>query len=849
MMNSVAATVSAPAYALAPGNESCFHCGLAMKDSGEFAIRFDGRMRPLCCAGCQAVAGTILDAGLEAYYRNRDTGGDENMQRARLTRARAGAGNGDLVQREVDALFNLNAVAADYVGEPDALTRSADLYIDGITCSACVWLAESALARVPGVTSVTVNQITHRASVRWQAGRTELGALRSALRRVGLDAQPATATARFTARRRQRRRATIELGVALLSMMQVMMFTVPLYFYDVAEVSSEARLLMGWAGLVLTLPVLLVSARSFFAGAWRDLRLGRISMDMPVALAILATFVSSTVSLHAGGNDLYFDSISMFVFLLLAARYLESSARESSLQLIERLTNAAPARAVRINGFPSDREQETVAASELGVGDIIRIATGEAVATDGVVVEGCGEFDESLLTGESRPVLRNVADALAGGSLNLGAPVLMRVTRIGEFTTVASLRRLTEQALAARPRFSEWTDRMSRWIAPLTLLLAGAAALAWWGIDPARSFPVAVAVLAVTCPCAFALAAPAAQALAITRLAREGLLISRSGTLEKIAVATDIVFDKTGTLTEGTLRVESVQALGTMAVDKIAAIAVALEAGSPHPIARAMSTLHWRDAMNTGIPFARDLAVENGAGVAGTVDGIHFRLGTRAFVESLVMRAPPTGITPDATLFLGTAGQWLAAIVLSDSLKADAAESLDALARSGLSAHILSGDRRDRVAKVADHLGVAADTIRAEQTPAQKLDYARALVAAQNTVIAVGDGINDAPLLGAAGVSIAIGNGADLTRLTADAVLLSPHLSPLVTARHVARRMQKIIRQNFAWAIAYNLIAVPLAMSGHVTPAWAATGMALSSLAVVINSLRLCKRSGSKWKF
>ncbi len=845
-MNSIASDFVVPLPTThTAAQEACFHCGLPMSGPAAFVIRFDGRMRPLCCAGCHAVANTITDAGLDLYYRNRD-----DAPRARGTVS----DDRDQTQRQVDALFKQDAVAENYLVASDASNRRADLYVDGITCAACVWLAESVLARVPGVTTASVNQITHRASVCWQAGSTNLGALRAALRAVGLKAQPATATARFAARRKQRRRALIELGVALLSMMQVMMFTVPLYFYATEEVSAEARLLMGWAGFVLTLPVLLISARSFFVGAWRDLKLHRIGMDTPISLAIIATFVSSAVSLWAGGSDLYFDSISMFVFLLLAARYLESSARESSLQLIERLTNAAPAMATRIIGFPVAHELETVAANVLRAGDVIRVASGEAVATDGVIVEGKSEFDESLLTGESRPVPRTLANVLNGGSINCGAPVLMRVTRIGEATTVAGLRRLTEHALAARPRFSEIADRVSRWIAPLTVLLAGAAALAWWGIDPSRSFPVAVAVLAVTCPCALALAAPAAQALAINRLAREGLLITRANTLEKIAAATDIVFDKTGTLTDGTLGVEAVQALGTMEAEEIVAIAVALEGGSPHPVARALGALHSfntphsRSMLNTHGPFARFLAAESGAGVTGTIDGVQYRLGTRTFVESVVAHALPAGTSPAATLFLGSARQWLAAIIISDTLKADAAESVDALRVCGLTTHILSGDRQDRVNVVADAVGVTSEMVRAGQTPSQKLDHLRGLLEQNRTVIAVGDGINDAPVLGAASVSIAIGTGADLTRLTADAVLLSPHLAPLATARHVARRMQTIIRQNFAWAIAYNVIAVPLAVAGQITPASAAIGMALSSLVVVANSLRLCERPGSIWK-
>ena len=838
-MNTLASPPLAVSPSAAVNAETCFHCGLDVPTQTNFRAMFDGRTRAFCCVGCEAVFRTIVDAGLDAYYRNR-TGVAATAPDAETVRA----------QRDVDRLFELDAVRADYVTTPSAGSCTADLYVDGITCAACVWLAESALRRVPGVTAAAVNQVTHRASVSWNGQATDLGILQTALRQVGLGVQPAAAADRFQTRRRARRRALIELGVALLSMMQVMMFTVPLYFTAAGEVDAATRALMGWAGLVLTLPVLLFSTRPFFAGAWRDLRTHRIGMDLPIALAILATFVTSTLSLLNGGNDLYFDSISMFVFLLLAARYLESSARETSLQLIERLTNAVPAMATRLNNFP-DGEADLVAAAALKSGEFIRIASGEAVAADGMVVDGASEFDESLLTGESRPVARQRGAALVAGSLNLGSPVTLRVTRAGEATSAAALRRLTEQALAARPHFAVLAERIARWIAPLTVLLAIAAALVWWWIDPSRMFAVTVAVLAITCPCALALAAPAAQALATTRLARAGLLVTRAGALERIAAATDIVFDKTGTLTTSAIDAGQVQLLSEDDAGRVLAIAVALEAGSPHPLAHALtralthalSKSSLRRESATALPVVKEARFDNGAGVSGLVDGIAFRLGRREYVEALAGHPLPANVRTGATLFLGATGRWIAAIETDEKLKPDAMASVAALRDAGLVTHLVSGDRADRVTAVAEKLKMEPARVRAAQLPAQKLDYARQLHAQGARWIAVGDGLNDAPMLAAADMSIAMGRGADLTRLTADAVLLSDSLAPLATARRVAQAMQHVIRQNFMWAVAYNLIAVPFALAGQVSPAWAAIGMAASSLVVVANALRLVRIS------
>lgn len=844
-MNTVATKLSEASLARRAESPSeadleCFHCGLPVTTGTRFSIRFDGQRRSLCCAGCEAVAQTILDAGLDAYYRERT--------------ANPGVSPAELPSSgTVDALFDLNAIQSQYVASPDAETRTADLYIEGITCSACVWLAESALARLPGVTQASVNQITHRASVAWNQNETTLTALLNALKRVGLGGQPAAATD-FAARRKSRRRALIGLGVALLSMMQVMMFTLPVYFTGPDDVSPEARHLMGWAALVLTLPAILFSARAFFAGAWRDLRIRHVSMDLPVALAITATFGTSCVALFQGSGAMYFDSISMFIFLLLAARYLESWARESSLSLIERLTNAAPAVAWVLPAFPDERGGGAIAAAELKPGQVIRVANGELVAADGFIVEGTSDFDESLLSGESQPLARGPGETLMGGSLNLGAPVLMRVTRTGELTVASNLRHLTEQALASRPKLTEFADRAARWISPLTLGLSAAAALVWLFIDASMSFPVAVAVLAVTCPCALALAVPAAQAIATTRLAREGLLITRADTLEKIARATDVIFDKTGTVTTGHITIDFTQLFGVLDRTQAIAVAVALEGGSSHPIARALALAFSLarpaedTASNVGAVCATNLHAVGGTGVEGNIDGMTYRLGHEMYVQQLVGHAAPvvdpraTSAASPASLFLGRGGEWLAAFVLSDPLKSDARKTIECLGTRGLAVHLLSGDRQDRVEQVAAALGVKPSQVQARQTPTQKLDYAATLKARGAQLMAVGDGVNDAPLLGSAHVSIAIGSGADLTRLTADAVLLSPNLQPLLTAHAVARKMTRIIHQNFGWAVAYNLIAIPLAVTGRISPAEAAIGMALSSLAVVGNSLRLMRR-------
>lgn len=798
---------------------ACFHCGLPALRDTKFGVSFDGSFRAMCCIGCEAVATTIIDTGLGNYYRQRsalpDVDGLANTARATQTNAPM-------------PRFDLPEIQSSYVSTDNAgEAKSAAFYIDGVTCNACLWLAESALKRVPGVTSATLNYVTHRAEVKWIENKTTLASIIDAVTRVGLRAMPVSATERQVSRARERRTLFIQLGVALLAMMQVMMFTVPLYFTAADDISYEAQRLMQWASLVLTLPVVLYSAKPFWQGALRDLRTRHLSMDAPVALAIASTFASGLWSIFAEQGALYFDSISMFVFLLLASRYLESSIRDRALSRIERLTNAVPAVANQLIGYPASRESSEITSAALKAGDVILVGTGQIIAADSVLLEGAGEVDEAIVTGESRPVKVGVASILIGGTLNLGAPLIARVTCVGTASTLASIARLAERSLGERPQLTALTDRVASIVAPSLIVLACLAGVAWFFIDNAQSFNVAVAVLAVTCPCAIALAAPLAYTNATLMVSKHGLLIARGHVLEILPMITDVVFDKTGTLTNGQLVITNIKTTEEIIRDEALAIAATLEIGAAHPIASAISKL----APSGGQLIAQQLRLIPGGGVEGVIDGKTYRLGNRAFA---CFEA-----SDDDAFVLSRDGKWLATFEAEDALKADAVKTISGLQQAGLTVHLLSGDRALRVKRVAQELGINDEHTSAAQTPLQKLAYLEQLRKAGRKVAMIGDGVNDAPVLGAADVSIAMGVGADLPRLTADAVLLSPSLSTIVTTLQLARRTKRVIQQNFGWAMLYNAIAIPLALANVINPAWAAIGMGVSGLIVVLNSMRL----------
>ena len=828
---------------------TCFHCSLSTSLNPRLQIQFNGVFHAVCCIGCEAVVNTIIGAGLGNYYATRTAAPNTSalFEKAKI----------DVAKRL--AAFDLPTIQPQYLtaSRADKL-KSAAFYIDGVTCNACLWLAEAALRQVPGVAEVSVNYVTHRAEVAWQPSENipispgdlpgYLSAIVEAIARVGLRAIPVASHERQALRVQAKRKSLKQLGVALLAMMQVMMFTVPLYFASPGDVAPEATHLMQWASLLLTLPVVVYSARPFWVGAWRDAHTRHLSMDTPIAIAIAATFITSVWSLmasqHVIHRALYFDSITMFVFLLLAARYLEAGIRDRALSRIERLTNATPALAQKLMQYPDHRETVEVASADLCKGDVILIPTGQMIAADSILLEGASEVDESIITGESLPTMHAIGASLLGGTLNLGSPLIARVERVGRASTLASMARLAEYALGERPPFMVLADRVARVVAPALVGLAVTAGVIWLFIDSTQSFNVAVAVLAVTCPCAIALAAPLAYASATLSTANAGLLISRGHVLEALPQLTDVVFDKTGTLTTGNLaitRIETHDDLNDLTKSEVLAIAAALETGAAHPIAQSINRIVRNRIGRVTLKVATQISVVAGGGVQGIIDADLYRFGHRHFACADEADAAGAAAANDDAFVLSRNGAWLATFHAEDTLKADALATVQALQHAGLRVHLVSGDRAARVNPVAVDLGIESDCVRAQQTPLQKMLYIERLQAHGCKVGMIGDGVNDAPVLGAADVSIAMAAGADLPRLTADAVLLSPYLATIAATLKLARRARRIIKQNFAWAIAYNAIGIPLAVANVINPAWAAIGMGVSGLVVVLNSMRLLR--------
>ncbi len=802
------------------GAQPCFHCGAPVPPGSDWRAMVGGVARSLCCPGCRAVAETIAGAGHAGYYQRR------------AEPARNAAGMSDLLAGA--AALDHPSLAGGCQRDLDAHRREATLMIAGISCAACVWLIERRLAGVPGVLQAEVNLTTHRLTVRWDRRRTSLGAIGAEIARVGYLAQPYSPDARRRTLAGQRRAQLRRLGVAGLLGMQVMTLSVALYGGAWYGMDPAMEIFFRWSALLLSVPVVAFCASPFLAGAWRGVRRASPGMDLPVTLGIALAFGASAWATFTNRGEVYFDSVAMFVFLLLGARYLELAARARAADATERLAVATPDTARRQRS-PHGDDYEIVASAALRPGDWVQVPDGATLAADGVIAAGESVFSEAHLSGESAPVPKRPGDRVIGGSLNLAHPVTVRVSACGEHTVLASIVRLLERAHRERPRLARLADRAAGAFVLAVLLLALVTALYWQAHAPGEWLPVTVAVLIVTCPCALSLATPAAVTSALSALMREGVLVTRGDALENSTRVTHWVFDKTGTLTEGRPRLVRTFGLG-LPEQEAHAIAAALERGSQHPLAEAL-----RQAAPPAAAPAKELRSFPGDGVSGSVGKTRYWLGAPAFVTRhtghVLDQAVCAGYPEHSLAVLADRECIRAAFVLGDRIRPRAAALVEELRSRGGEVWLLSGDRESAVQATAASLGIAH--WESGLAPGDKLQRVRALQRTGAVVAMVGDGSNDSPVLAQAQVSIAMGTGARKAAVKADVVQLRGELAGVSALAATGWRTRRVIRQNLAWALLYNFGALPAAALGLVPPWLAAAGMSASSLVVVANALRL----------
>ena len=704
---------------------------------------------------------------------------------------------------------------------------------EGMHCAACAGTIEQALRATPGVRAADVSAASHRGRVVWDESATQPSRWMNAVLRTGyrpLPAHDALATERRLA---ETRKMTWRLGVAGLCMMQVMMYATPTYFTAPGEIEPDLVNLLRWAQWVLSVPVVLFSCQPFFRNAWLDLKLRRVSMDLPVALGMLITFAVSSLGTFepAGvfGREVYFDSLTMFVFFLLTGRWLELRLRDRTAGALEALMHRLPDSVQRRNAAGA---WERVSVRRIRAGDVLQVLPGEAFPADGVLINGQTLADEALLTGESTPLARAAGERVIAGSHNLSAPVEMRVEQAGGDTRYAQIVALMAQAATSKPQIALLADRMAKPFLIFVLLAAGLACAWWWPSDPGHALMIAVAILVVTCPCALSLATPAAMLASAGALARNGVLVRRLQALEALSHIDTVVFDKTGTLTRDAFVLEDVRLREGVSRECALALAAALARGSLHPVSRALSLAADQEAATQKPPELTSLREVPGQGVVALHGAAgELRLGSAAFcgVEADLAHGPVSHLSDERG--------WLASFLLREDLRADSGATVAELQAAGLKVSLLSGDRSESAARVGQFAGIK--DARGGCLPDDKLSWMQQAQAAGHQVAMVGDGLNDGPVLAGANVSFAFGRAVPLARAQADFVVLGDRLSLIPITYAKAGRTMRVVRQNLGWAAAYNAVGVPLAMAGWM-PAWAAgLGMAASSLLVVLNALRL----------
>ena len=797
----------------------CFHCHESVPSGTSYQLESDGVVRRFCCPGCRAVAELIATAGLGRFYDFRSAPAARPVDRDASARPWSVCDRPEVERR--------------LLRTTSAGQRELAFAVDGINCAACAWLIGRGLESADGVDDVSVNPLTRQTVVRFDPKRIRTSAILETVERLGFmpRPQPGGASGVTTIAREELKR----LAVAGLGFAQVMTLSAALYLGAFKAMEASFSSFFVLASMLIATPVVLYAGAPIFRAALADLARGRIGMDVPVSLAIAIALAASLVNAFRGAGHVYFDSATMFVFFLTLGRFLEARARHRAGGLVAALSELRPLSALRRRGDATER----VGTIELEPGDIAIVPPGERVPADGVLVSTAATLDEALLSGESAGRRRQRGETALGGSLNLGsAPVEIRVTQGGNDGYIDRVGSLLHRAMADRPAYLELADRWAGGFVAAVLALTAIAGSVWLSVDADRALEVVLAMLVVTCPCALSLAAPTAFAVALGRLARAGLLCRSARVLERLGDVRLWLFDKTGTLTEGRIGIVRVETLADVTAAECLRIAGTLEAGIEHPIARALGNAAGHDAGNAA---AADVEYVPGHGVVGRVRGRVYRLGSPRFV-GLDEQA---GAAP--AVYLADAGRVLARIVLADRIRPHAREALASIAAGVGSAaaaeiELVSGDSPAAVGAAAAALGIARFS--ALRTPADKLALLEDRQAAGVVVAAVGDGINDAPFLARADVSIAMVAGSQLAQASADVVFTGDDLRTLARLPALARATRRVVRQNLTWAALYNLTALPLAALGLLEPWMAAIGMSLSSVVVVANALRLNRLLG-----
>ncbi len=792
----------------------CFHCGEPVPNGIDLHIEIESKSQPMCCIGCQAVADTIVENNLTDYYRFRS----------------APANKGEVLipeQLQRNKILDDENLQNEFAYYHDGFKETI-LTIEGISCSACAWLIEMQVSKFKGVNKINVNATTQRATVQWQEDQIKLSEILSLIDKIGYHALPFKASTAEEANKKQAKSFIRRLGISGILMMQVMMIAFGLYFGAFADMAEHTLVYLRWASFFLTVPIVTYGAFPFYKSAFFALKARQLSMDVPVSIAISLAFLASTWATFTQQGEVYFESVSMFTFLLLIGKFLEFRARTRAADVSANLLKLMPMTATKVeNGIES-----VIAATHLKTDDIILIKPGETIPADSEILTGRSQINEAMLSGEQLPLQKTELDDIFAGTINGDGNLTARVKHNNQESFLSQLIRLSENAQSHKPKLAKLSDKIAQYFVALILFVATLTAIYWSQHKPEEAFWITLSVLVVTCPCALSLATPTALTCATTRLNREGILIKSAHVLETMPVIDAVAFDKTGTLTTGEFTISEVKTYGDFSSqdgqNKALAIAAALEAHSAHPLAKAFSP--FRDFNH----IATQVIVAPGAGISGEVDNLHYRIGKSSWLLN-----DSDGASHSAQCVLMQEHNLVAEFYLHDGLRDDAKQLIEFLHHGKIITAMLSGDHLQGCNKLQAELKL--NSVQANLSAQDKVNAIKHQQATHNVAM-IGDGVNDSPVLGAAHLSIAMGSGTDIAKNGADVILLNNKLNGVQTLRQVSERTSSIIKQNYLWAFGYNAVVLPLAVMGHIAPYMAVVGMSASSILVVSNSLRLLKK-------
>ncbi|PKH83440.1 heavy metal translocating P-type ATPase [Psychrobacter sp. 4Bb] len=902
-----------------PLADHCFHCGDPVPQP-PFYAEILGQSREMCCMGCQLAAQSIVEAGLEQYYLDRSEINRTASLPTQLTRLE---------------VYDHDEIKSQFVYAQDGMSV-AELSVNNLRCAACTWLIESRLDELEGIGKCQVNLTNQRMRVIWDENKLPISRILAVINEIGYEAKPYRQDTHEAMLVRHNNQMLLRLGIAALGSMQAMMYAVALYFGEYSDMLIFQRDFLRWVSLFVSTPVFFYAGIPFFTSAWSAIRARQVNMDVPVSLALIITFFASLYATITGQGETYYDSVSMFIFFLLAGRYIEHNARLKAATMANDLVVVEPVLVQKVaedksaaeyilqllkeNEYQQDKaieneaqkgssvaaevmpdfmqrmdaniyqltsriaqdwqqsrnqqnaqsqpegdieSKQMVTAHSLQVGDIILVEAGSEIISDGILLSSTATVSQSLLTGEGDLIIKSQGDYIVGGAQNDSQPFEMLVTALPKDSQIGLIDRLMNRAMSEKPKLAQQADKLARWFVARILVLSVLVFVGWYIVDPSQAIWATVAVLVATCPCALSLATPIALTVSTNRLASYGFLTTRGHTLQTLAEITHVAFDKTGTLTYGKpnlLNIELITSKSqtetddlslTAQKDTLLAIAAALEVGSRHPIAHALLTA----AHQLHLPSTQAVQHYPAGGVEAMINGTVYRIGHKDFaLDKTDDGTNNIGTNNDITIDL-VAQRASSAVVLSyqntdrkkwqalacfyfnDKVRDSAQSMLDTLKGLGIEFVMLTGDPSPQALVMAESLGIQAAYN--GLSPTDKVNHIQQLQANGAVVLMVGDGINDAPVLAAADVSTSIAGAADLAQVSSDSIILNGQIEAITAAKRISDKTERIIKQNFRWALAYNSIVLIPAALGYVPPWLAAIGMSLSSLFVVLNALRL----------